>query len=101
VAADLISAGRIVFSPLTMTHPIDLLLAEHDSTLGSDYWVKFDEAFMDFCSEIAVLMLDGWEQSSGIARELRYFRDKGRPVHWLPYDASKQSVLLTNVEFGE
>ena len=95
VAADLISQGYIVFSPLTMTHPIDKLLASKDATLGSDYWVKFDEAFMEFCSEIVVLMLDGWEKSSGVARELDYFRDRGRPVHWLQYsgDTGTRSKL--------
>lgn len=98
VAADLISRGRIVFSPLTMTHPIDQILASHNSTLGSDYWVAFDEAFMGFCSEIAVLMLDGWQQSSGVQRELHYFRARQRPVHWLAYDSIKQSAVLTNLE---
>jgi nucleoside 2-deoxyribosyltransferase len=97
VAADLISKGYIVFSPLTMTHPIDKLLAAQHSTLGSDYWVTFDEAFMEFCSEIAVLMLDGWEKSSGVARELSYFRDKGRPVHWLKYDGAVDAGSLANV----
>src|ERR1700692_1103713 len=63
VAADLIKSGRIVFSPITMTHPIDMVLAGASNTLGSNYWVAFDEAFMEMCSEMIVLTLDGWEQS--------------------------------------
>jgi hypothetical protein len=85
VAAQLISKGRIVFSPLTMTHPIDRLLAGHSETLGSEYWVKFDESFMEFCSEIVVVMIDGWDKSSGVAREVKFFRDRGRPVHYIRY----------------
>jgi hypothetical protein len=85
VAAQLISQGRIVFSPITMTHPIDKLLAGHTETLGSEYWVDFDEAFMEFCSEIAVVMIDGWDKSSGVAREVKFFRDRGRPVHYIRY----------------
>src|SRR2546428_10466425 len=46
VAAHLIGQGLIVYSPLTITHPIDLVLAREGETLGSDYWVRFDEAFM-------------------------------------------------------
>ena len=91
VAAQLISKGRIVFSPLTMTHPIDRLLAGHSETLGSEYWVNFDESFMEFCSEIAVVMIDGWDKSSGVAREVKFFRDRGRPVHYIRY---KEDALV-------
>lgn len=82
-AAALISDGYIVYSPITMTHPIDLVLAGGQSTLGSDYWVAFDEAFMSLCSEIFVLQLPGWNMSAGIERELQYFRDKRRPIRYL------------------
>jgi nucleoside 2-deoxyribosyltransferase len=91
VAAQLISKGWIVFSPLTMTHPIDKLLAGHSETLGSEYWVNFDEAFMEFCSEIVVVMVDGWDKSSGVAREIKFFRDRGRPVHHILY---KEDALI-------
>lgn len=74
VAAQLIEQKRIVFSPLTMTHPIDLVLNEDGATLGSDYWVSFDEAFMEFCTEIYVLTLPGWEKSRGVKREIAFLR---------------------------
>lgn len=82
-AARLIQQGNIVFSPVTMTHPIDALLAGSQGTLGSEFWVRFDEAFMDACSELVVLTLDGWKDSEGLARELKYFKDRGRPVRYL------------------
>jgi len=90
-AAQLISKGLIVFSPLTMTHPIDKLLAGRSETLGSDYWVNFDEAFMEFCSELIVVLADGWDKSSGVAREIGFFRDRGRPVHYIQY---KEGALI-------
>ena len=82
-AAELIKQGHIVFSPITMTHPIDVVLAGEAATLGSDFWVSFDEAFMDMCSEIVVLTLEGWERSSGIQREIAYFKAQGKPVRLL------------------
>jgi Domain of unknown function (DUF1937) len=91
-AAKLIETGRIVYSPLTMTHPIDLVLANEGDTLGSDYWVRFDEAFMAFCSEMIVLRLSGWELSSGVAREIRYFKDKGRPISYIDPDENIPDV---------
>jgi hypothetical protein len=82
-AATLIKRGYIVFSPITMTHPIDVVLAGSDNTLGSDYWVKFDEAFMSMCSEMVILNIDGWDRSSGIKREIEFFRNAGKPVSFM------------------
>jgi hypothetical protein len=83
VAADLIRAGRIVYSPITMTHPIDKVLAGASNTLGSDYWVAFDEAFMEMCSEMIVVRLDGWDRSSGIRREIAYFTEQKKPIRYM------------------
>lgn len=54
-AADLIKRGMFVYSPITMTHPIDLVLAQEQGSMGSDYWCDFDEAFMNVCSEMIIL----------------------------------------------
>jgi Domain of unknown function (DUF1937) len=83
VAADFIRAGRVVYSPITMTHPIDMVLAGASNTLGSDYWVAFDEAFMEMCSEMVVIQLDGWQESSGIRREIAYFNDHKKPIRYM------------------
>jgi hypothetical protein len=82
-AAKLVVKGYIVYSPITMTHPIDVILAHEHATLGSDYWVSFDEAFMEHCSEMVVLTLSGWEQSSGIKREVKFFTDRKRPIKYV------------------
>lgn len=89
VAADLIRSGRIVYSPITMTHPIDMVLAGETNTLGSDYWVAFDEAFMQMCSEMIVMRLDGWQQSSGIRREIEYFISHKKPIQYMDLLNSK------------
>ena len=85
-AASLISQGNIVYSPITMTHPIDVELAGRTNSMGSDYWVTFDKAFMDFCSEIVVLRLSGWDQSQGVSREVDYFKMQGKPVRYMDID---------------
>ena len=83
VAAKLIEQRLIVFSPITMTHPIDVILAKKGETLGSHYWVEFDIAFMEACSELMVLTLPGWNESSGVAREMKFFQDRGLAVQYL------------------
>ena len=84
-AAHLIEHKLVVYSPISMTHPIDEIMAEEEATLGSDYWVNFDEAFMDFCAEMIILPLPGWDTSSGIKRERAFFEARGRKV-WMYED---------------
>jgi hypothetical protein len=81
-AATLVKQGVIVFSPITMTHPLDVALAG-ETSLGSEFWVKFDEAFMDVCYEMIILKVDGWEESSGIRREMDFFEQEGKPISYM------------------
>ena len=82
-AATLIKRGRIVFSPVTMTHPLDAVLAGSQNTLGTEFWTSFDEAFMEFCGEMIILRLDGWRESAGIRREQAFFESKGRAISFM------------------
>jgi hypothetical protein len=82
-AAHLIHEGKFVYSPITMTHPIDLVMAAEGDTMGSDYWCDFDEAFMSVCSEMIILMIPGWDQSRGIKREAEFFRAHAKPVRYM------------------
>jgi hypothetical protein len=93
-AAALIRLGHVVYSPITMTHPIDKVMAGTSNTLGSDFWVRFDEAFMEACSSINVLMIDGWDRSSGVRREIEFFTRRGKPVTYMdPETLSANEVV--------
>lgn len=50
------------------------------------FWEKFDCIFLCRCDGIAVLDLDGWEKSIGIAAELEYARRMGIPECHVSYD---------------
>jgi hypothetical protein len=82
-AAWLIKSGRIVYSPITMTHPIDLEMSEEGVSQGSEYWCDFDEAFMEVCSEMMILSIPGWNKSNGVAREMKYFELRQKPISML------------------
>jgi hypothetical protein len=97
VAARLIEQKLVVYSPITMTHPIDLFLAREGGTLGSDFWVEFDERFMDRCSSIYVVMLPGWDVSSGVQREIEYFAKRGINAEHI--DPSHYGVVASRREF--
>ena len=53
----LIEQNQIVYSPLTMTHPIDIRMKRDP---GSAFWIAFDKAFMAHCGRLIVLKLPGW-----------------------------------------
>lgn len=77
-AAKMVAEGLVVFSPITMTHPIEVL-GETDPA-PTEYWIAFDEPFMDACAEAVVLMLPGWESSRGVAREIAHFTAQSKPI---------------------
>ncbi len=66
-AAKLFKAGKIVYSPISHTHPI----AEAGNLpLDWGFWGSADKVFLSMCSEVVVLKQDGWEESKGVKAEL-------------------------------
>jgi hypothetical protein len=81
VAGDLIAEGVKVFSPIAHSHPI----CDHSDLdpLDHDLWLDQDEFFMEACEALLVAQFIGWEDSYGIAEEVRWFRDNKKPIHYL------------------
>jgi hypothetical protein len=65
-AAQLISQGAVVFSPVAHSHPIAL----YGNAPGDwETWKHQCLALLDRCDLMLVLMLDGWRESKGIQAE--------------------------------
>jgi hypothetical protein len=75
-AARFMRKGVMLFSPIAHTHPI----AQFDLPKGWDFWERYDRIIMEKCSGVLVLMLDGWEQSKGVAGEVLIAEELGLPV---------------------
>ena len=75
-AAEMFRCGIPVFSPIAYSHAI----AAHDLPLEWDFWERFDRAFLETCSEVWVLTLDGWRESRGVQAEMELARELGKPV---------------------
>lgn len=58
-----------IFSPIVHSHEI---ANEFDLPLTFEYWSEVNHKFLDACSELWVLQLDGWSVSEGIADEIKY-----------------------------
>jgi hypothetical protein len=78
-AAKMMAGGGVVFSPIAHTHPI---AEQGHLPTGWGYWEKVDRAFLAACTEMVVLRLPGWEQSKGVAAELKIAQEMGLPVRY-------------------
>lgn len=80
VAAKIIEAGHLVFSQVSMSHPINQAFVGKDSAAIGKLWAPVDAVFMELLEELIVLDLPGWELSGGIKREMEFFERRGRRV---------------------
>jgi hypothetical protein len=88
LAARLLQAGIIVYSPIAHTHPIAIhgKLDAHDLSI----WLPFDEAIMTRCDVLIVAHMDGWQDSKGIAYEIAFFEKANKPI----FDLDVESLAM-------
>jgi len=80
VAATIIASGHAVFSQVSMSHPINLAFEGKDSATIGKLWAPVDALFMEMMEELIILDLPGWDLSSGIKREIEFFKQRGQKV---------------------
>jgi hypothetical protein len=80
VAADLTKFGYVIFSPILHSHP---LAVEHGLNGDWDFWKRIDTAFIKASGLLAVVKLDGWDQSKGVTAEIAIAEKCGIPVEYL------------------
>jgi len=81
-AAELMRKGFLVFSPIAHSHP----LVEFGVPGDWSYWEYYDSEMIRRCDRLVVLMLDGWDSSTGIAAEIVIARDHGLQIDYLEFD---------------
>lgn len=79
-AAELMRSGKVVFSPIAHSHPIDL---HFDHPESGDFWKNQDIQILRCASELIVLKLDGWIDSQGIRWETHMANELGMPVTYM------------------
>ncbi len=78
-AAALVQAGKTVFSPVVCSH----CLCHFDLPSDWRFWQRHDRCHLEACTEVAVLMIDGWRESDGVKAEIAIARELGKPVTFL------------------
>ena len=79
-AGEMMKAGYLVYSPVTVCHPI---VTKCDVSTGWDYWKELDKSFIEWCDEVWVVCLDGWKESKGIQAEIEIAKELGKEVKYL------------------
>lgn len=79
-AARLMNAGAMVFSPISQTHPIALV---GDLPKDWKYWEAYDRRILGICTSLTVLMLPGWEESTGVSAEIKIARQNNLPINYI------------------
>jgi len=79
MAAELMLEGHTVFSPISHSHPIAKYVGNPND---SNFWLKQDRAFISWCDAVIINGINGWNDSHGIRKEIRWARELGKPVSW-------------------
>lgn len=80
-AAQLMDQGYNVFSPISHSHFIaDFTKAD---ALDHDFWLNQDLPFIEWCEEVWIYCLPGWEESRGIKREIEHAEKLGKVIKWI------------------
>jgi hypothetical protein len=88
-AAVLINSGSTVFSPITHCHSIR---KRAELPTSWNFWKNYDLEFLSICSEIHVLMVDGWRESIGVKEEIEFAENNGvRVVYIHPKSFTRMS----------
>lgn len=80
VSAKIIESGHAVFSQVTMSHPINLVLEKTEKENIGEMWGPVDAIFLDTMDELIILDLEGWDKSAGIKREIEFYQARNQRV---------------------
>jgi len=81
------------FSPITHSHNI---AEQMGNQLDAEYWITLDMTLLNrWADELWVLMMDGWEDSRGIAVEMSWARVWKKPIRCVEFDEHGYPVSVT------
>ncbi len=82
VAGKMMSAGELVLSPISHSHPIALAV---DLPKEWQFWEKTCKAWMSVCYKLVVLRLPGWEKPVGVTAEIKLAKELGLTIDYVDY----------------
>jgi nucleoside 2-deoxyribosyltransferase len=85
ISAYLMNQGHVVFSPISMSHPIAV---ENDLPKDWKFWKQFDECFIDWCDMLIIVIMehngvDRIKKSTGVQAEIKIAMNEGKEIMYL------------------
>ena len=78
-AVKLLHLGIFVFAPIPYNEPWEKYNLPGDWS----FWADFDKSFVERCDGgLIVLMLDGWDKSTGITAEIEFAKSINLPIYY-------------------
>jgi len=71
-----------LFSPIVYGHNLAL---EYSMPTEAAAWLKFNLSMLRHSSAIWIMKLDGWNESKGVAKEIRAAQDLYLPLHFIDH----------------
>lgn len=83
----LLKKGHRVFCPIAHCHTASAITGIPQEF---DWWMDYDEGWIDKCDILTVVMMENWEESRGITHEIEYARGKGMPIRYIDPDTLEE-----------
>lgn len=81
IAGRLAIAGVKVYCPIAASHAMSIYAGIDPK--DHEFWMRFDEPFMNLSGAIVVARMKGWQVSDGVAEEIDRFEKADKPVFFL------------------
>ena len=78
--ARLMTRGLICFSPIVYGHEFT---SRQNLPGDHDWWMDFNEHMLSASERVYIYQLAGWEESLGVAHEIKWAKTAGRPIHYI------------------
>ena len=93
-AINLLRKSKIsAFSPILYWRPLAYL---HSLPKSYEAYRIFDEEMITICDRFCILDLDGWADSQGIAKEIRWAKLNGKLIEMLNFKELRKGKVIIN-----
>ena len=96
VTSAILISGQTIYSPIVHCHPMASYLI---MPTDHNFWLYHDKEILKHCDSMAILFLDGWEQSRGLKEEIEFARENSIDFFEIDYVHSTR-VLFSNIHPG-
>lgn len=85
----LLRRGLIVYSPIVHCHELAKIA---DLPRDAKFWERYNFRMIDAASQLLVLMLPGWEESVGIADEVKHAEETKKHILYIEESTDEQEA---------